>query len=153
MTTNSRALFLVQSVNFNSWKLSTQRLEKLYDYSSGIDLSCNILEDSIPGEIGLLKRLSMLNLSHNSLSGRIPKSAGNLTGLDSLDLRFNKLFGQMPESFALLDSLGYLNLSYSNLSGRIPRGLHLDTLSREGSATVCYVGSLQITFVRVIRVQ
>ncbi|XP_026377755.1 receptor-like protein 33 [Papaver somniferum] len=107
----------------------TIQIEKLYDYSSGIDLSCNILEGSIPEEISLLKGLSMLNLSHNGFSGRIPRSVGNLTGLDSLDLSFNKLLGQIPESLASLDSLGVLNLSHNNLSGRIPRGLHLDTLS------------------------
>ncbi|KAI3943266.1 hypothetical protein MKW92_010947 [Papaver armeniacum] len=110
------------------------QLEKLYEYSSGIDLSCNILEGSIPEEIGLLKGLSMLNLSHNGFSGIIPASVGNMTGLDSLDLSFNKLFGQIPESLASLDSLGLLNLSYNNLSGRIPRGPHLDTLSGDGSA-------------------
>ncbi|KAI3877875.1 hypothetical protein MKW92_000156 [Papaver armeniacum] len=110
------------------------QLEKLYEYSSGIDLSCNSFEGSIPEEIGLLKGLSMLNLSHNGFSGTIPASVGNMTGLGSLDLSFNKLFGKIPESLTSLDSLGFLNLSYNNLSGRIPEGPHFDTLSGDGSA-------------------
>lgn len=85
------------------------QLEKLYDYSTGIDLSCNFLEGSIPAKMGILKGLSMLNLSHNGLYGEIPASIQNMNGLDSLDLSFNKLSGHIPQSIASLDSLGYLN--------------------------------------------
>ncbi|XP_026423533.1 receptor-like protein EIX1 [Papaver somniferum] len=108
--------------------------EKLYRYYSGIDLSSNELEGEIPEEIGLLKGLSMLNLSHNRLSGEIPSSVGLMNGLESLDLSYNKLSGVIPPSLASMDFLGYLNLSHNNLSGRIPRGLHMDTLSGDGSA-------------------
>ncbi|KAI3903116.1 hypothetical protein MKW92_005723 [Papaver armeniacum] len=110
------------------------QFEKLYNYNSAIDLSCNFLEGNIPKEIGLLQGLSSLNLSHNRFSGIIPKSVGNMSSLESLDLSFNKLSGHIPQSLASLDFLGYLNLSYNNLIGRIPIGLHLDTLSGDGSA-------------------
>ncbi|KAI3903118.1 hypothetical protein MKW92_005725 [Papaver armeniacum] len=110
------------------------QFEKLYTYSSGVDLSCNALEGNIPYEIGLLQGLSTLNLSHNHFSGIIPKSVGNMSGLESLDLSFNKLSGKIPQSLVLVRYLGYLNLSYNNLSGRIPREAHFDTLSGDGSA-------------------
>ncbi|KAI3856798.1 hypothetical protein MKW92_044761 [Papaver armeniacum] len=112
------------------------QFEQLYTYSSGIDLSCNILDGNIPKEIGLLKGLAMLNLSYNHFSGNITASIGNMTGLGSLDLSFNKLSGEIPESLTSIDHLGYLNLSYNNLSGRIPRGAHFDTLSVDGSAYI-----------------
>ncbi|KAI3967965.1 hypothetical protein MKW92_044007 [Papaver armeniacum] len=110
------------------------QFEKLYAYSSGIDLSCNLLEGTIPQQIGLLKGLSTLNLSHNRFSGFIPQSIGYMSGLESLDLSFNKLSGIIPHSIALMDSLEKLNLSYNNLSGMIPREPHFDTLSGDGSA-------------------
>ncbi|KAI3958226.1 hypothetical protein MKW92_030152 [Papaver armeniacum] len=110
------------------------QFEKLYAYSSGIDLSCNNLEGNIPEEIGLLKGLSTLNLSHNRFSSVIPQSIGSMNGLESLDLSFNKLTGHIPDSLASLSSLETLNLSYNNLSGKIPREPHFDTLSGDGSA-------------------
>ncbi|KAI3932216.1 hypothetical protein MKW92_009110, partial [Papaver armeniacum] len=114
------------------------QFEKLYNYSSGIDLSCNMLDGNIPVEIGLLKKLATLNLSHNHLSGDIPRSVGNMSSLGSLDLSFNRLSGHIPQSLTSLDFLGVLNLSYNKLSGRIPRGTHFDTLSVDGWA---YVGN------------
>ncbi|KAI3967964.1 hypothetical protein MKW92_044006 [Papaver armeniacum] len=110
------------------------QFEKLYTYSSGVDLSCNALEGNIPYEIGLLQGLSTLNLSHNHFSGIIPKSVGNMSGLESLALSFNKLSGNIPQSLVSVRYLGYLNLSYNNLSGRIPREAHFDTLSGDGLA-------------------
>ncbi|KAI3903110.1 hypothetical protein MKW92_005717 [Papaver armeniacum] len=114
------------------------QFEKLYNYSSGIDLSCNMLDGNIPIELGLLKELATLNLSHNHLSGDIPRSVGNMSSLGSLDLSFNGLSGHIPRSLTSLDFLGVLNLSYNKLSGRVPRGTHFDTLSVYGWA---YVGN------------
>ncbi|XP_026431545.1 receptor-like protein 20 [Papaver somniferum] len=64
------------------------QFKQLHSYSSGIDLSCNILEGNIPEAIGLLKGVSMLNLSYNHLSGRIPHNVGYMTGthFDTLSL-------------------------------------------------------------------
>ncbi|KAI3944558.1 hypothetical protein MKW92_022438 [Papaver armeniacum] len=112
------------------------RFEKLYNYSSGIDLSRNMLDGNIPTDIGLLKGLATLNLSHNHLSGDIPRSVGNMSSLGSLDLSFNRFTGHIPQSLTSLDSLGVLNLSYNELSGRIPRGDHFGTLSVDGWAFV-----------------
>lgn len=114
------------------------QLQKLNNYSSGIDLSHNMLDGNIPGEIGLLTGLAMLNLSHNRFSNNIPASLRNMSSLQSLDLSYNRLSGHIPQSLTLLDFLGVLNLSYNELSGRIPRGTHFDTLGVDGWA---YVGN------------
>lgn len=58
---------------------------------SSIDLSGNSFEGEIPGSIGNLKGLHLLNLSNNTLTGLIPSSLGNLTALESLDLSHNQL--------------------------------------------------------------
>ncbi|XP_026415826.1 receptor-like protein 36 [Papaver somniferum] len=115
-------------------KGSTSQFEQREVYSTGIDLSCNILEGNIPKEIGLLQGLAMLNLSHNLFSSNIPASIGNMSSLQSLDLSSNRLSGRIPQNLTSIDPLGFLNLSHNNLSGRIPRGSHFDTLSLDGFA-------------------
>ncbi|XP_026400480.1 receptor-like protein 37 [Papaver somniferum] len=111
-------------------------IQRLHGYSSGIDLSSNILEGNIPEQIGLLQGLSMLNLSNNNFQGKIPAKVGNMTGLESLDLSFNKLSGEIPKELVSLSYLGYLNLSYNNLSGRIPTDAHFQTLGADGSTFI-----------------
>lgn len=119
-------------------KRNVYNIPLLYSYDSGIDLSCNLLEGSIPLEVGWLQGIRILNLSHNRLHGEIPTSFGNMSGLESLDLSFNHLIGEIPASLTKLDSLGSLNLSYNNLSGKVPSGGHFDTFTWDGSA---YIGN------------
>ncbi|KAI3902986.1 hypothetical protein MKW92_024213 [Papaver armeniacum] len=120
------------------WKKATEQLGVVYTYNTGIDLSGNFLEGTIPKDICLLKGLKMLNLSHNQLHGVIPTNIGNMAGLESLDLSFNRLSGNIPLSLTSIDALSTLDLSYNNLSGMIPRGAHFDLVSLDGSA---YVGN------------
>ncbi|XP_026444357.1 receptor-like protein 12 [Papaver somniferum] len=112
------------------------QFEKIYSYTSGLDLSCNMLDGNIPTEIGRLSELARLNLSHNYFSGNIPASIGDMSNLASLYLSFNRLSGQIPQSLTSLDSLGVLNLSYNELSGQIPKGIHFSTLGGDGWAFV-----------------
>ncbi|XP_026397140.1 LRR receptor-like serine/threonine-protein kinase RCH1 [Papaver somniferum] len=112
------------------------QFEQLHSYSSGIDLSCNILDGNIPEQIGTLKALGVLNLSHNCISGSIPTSVGEMVGLESLDISSNRLSGHIPQSLTGIDWLQFLNVSYNKLNGRIPRGVHFDTLSLGGLAFV-----------------
>ncbi|KAI3886926.1 hypothetical protein MKW92_009560 [Papaver armeniacum] len=117
---------------------ATEQLGVVYTYNTGIDLSRNFLEGTIPKDICLLKGLKMLNLSHNHLHGMIPMNVGNMVGLESLDLSFNRLAGHIPVSLTSIDPLSTLDLSYNNLSGMIPRGAHFDLVSLDGSA---YIGN------------
>ncbi|XP_026459822.1 receptor-like protein 36 [Papaver somniferum] len=110
--------------------------EKIYTYTSGLDLSCNMLDGNIPTEIGRLSGLARLNLSHNHFSGSIPASIADMSKLASLDLSFNRLSGQIPKSLTSLDSLGFFNLSYNELSGQIPKWIHFSTLGGDGWAFV-----------------
>ncbi|KAF9612212.1 hypothetical protein IFM89_038634 [Coptis chinensis] len=85
-----------------------------------LDLSYNMLEDSIPKELGKMFYLSILNLGHNNLSGPIPDDLGGLKGVGVLDLSHNRLEGQIPGSFSGLTLLSEIDLSNNNLSGTIP---------------------------------
>ncbi|XP_026444559.1 putative receptor like protein 25 [Papaver somniferum] len=133
LTSMSRNNFIVEwDVQFQLViKGTSSHFELLEGFRSGIDLSCNILDRSIPEEIGLLQGLVMLNLSHNLFSGIIPASVGNMSGLESLDLSSNRFSGQIPQNLTSIHSLGFL--SYNNLSGRVPTGNQFDTLSWDGS--------------------
>ena len=99
----------------------------LYSYTgnilalmSGLDLSNNELNGSIPPEIGYIENILALNLSHNHLSGTIPQSFSNLVKVESLDLSYNNLSGGIPPHLTELNFLAIFNVSYNNLSGPTP---------------------------------
>ncbi|OVA01440.1 Protein kinase domain [Macleaya cordata] len=92
-----------------------------------LDLSYNMLEGSIPAELGDMYYLSVLNLGHNNLSGPIPPNLGSLKSVGVLDLSHNKLEGQIPGSLSGLSLLSEIDLSYNNLSGPIPESGQLAT--------------------------
>ncbi|XP_041004022.1 receptor-like protein 7 [Juglans microcarpa x Juglans regia] len=92
-----------------------------------IDLSRNRFEGEIPGVVGHLKGLNLLNLSHNFLTGPIPFVLANLTGLESLDLSQNKLSGVIPPQLIELTFLSHFNVSHNRLTGPIPQGKQFDT--------------------------
>jgi hypothetical protein len=83
-----------------------------------IDFASNEMSGSIPPDFGSLSNLQALDLSGNNLTGAIPANLGFLTNLTvELDLHFNLLTGPIPTSFAALDSLLILDLGENNLSG------------------------------------
>ncbi|XP_057774641.1 systemin receptor SR160-like [Salvia miltiorrhiza] len=92
-----------------------------------LDLSYNVLEGSIPKELGTMFYLSILNMGHNDLSGPIPQELGHLKNVAILDLSYNRLNGTIPQSLTGLTLLGDIDLSNNNLSGVIPESAPFDT--------------------------
>ncbi|CAI5501925.1 unnamed protein product [Closterium sp. Naga37s-1] len=77
-----------------------------------IDLSNNILSDTIPASLGDLQQLKFLELNNNQLSGEIPASIGNLKRLKSISLAHNQLQGRVPKGLNYLrDSPAKYNFS------------------------------------------
>jgi hypothetical protein len=88
-----------------------------------LDLSANMLNGTIPVDIGKLGSLTYLDLSKNKLIGQIPSELGNLNELQILlDLSSNSLSGAIPSNIVKLMSLQKLNVSHNELSGTIPAG-------------------------------
>ncbi|KAI5010743.1 hypothetical protein ZWY2020_012880 [Hordeum vulgare] len=86
----------------------------------GVDLSRNMLQGSIPMNIGSLYNLIGIDLSRNNLTGVIPPSISNATQLVILFLQENQLQGGIPDVFGQLSNLKRLDLSYNNLQGVLP---------------------------------
>uniref|UniRef100_A0A0A9CKW8 Uncharacterized protein n=1 Tax=Arundo donax TaxID=35708 RepID=A0A0A9CKW8_ARUDO len=113
-----------------------------------MDLSSNLLQGTIPPELGGLKNLTLLDLRNNSLTGGLPQFvqgmallqdlllSNNLLGgtlvqsgwerlahLATLDLSNIGLVGTIPESLAALTGLRFLALDQNHLTGNVPAKL------------------------------
>jgi len=91
------------------------------DQLAYLDMSLNMLYDTIPSQMGLLTRLTVLNLNNNLLSGAIPTEFGQLTQLKTLRLSSNKLSGTIPTQIGNCVQLQQLALYSNALSGPIPK--------------------------------
>ena len=88
------------------------------------------LDGTIPGELGLLSSLTLLNLRTNRLSGSIPVELGDLTGLTYINFHSNKLTGPIPDLSDLM-GLEELYLPNNMLAGPVPTWLNEMTGMRE----------------------
>ncbi|XP_072999043.1 LOW QUALITY PROTEIN: receptor kinase-like protein Xa21 [Typha latifolia] len=136
---------------------------KLSSLSIFLDLSYNLLNGSLPLEVGNLKKIGKLDFSHNKLSGEIPStiseceiverlhmegnlfegpipsSCSNLRGLKELDLS-NNLSGQIPKFLDEFPYLQYFNLSFNNFEGQVPtEGVfkNASAVSLRGNTKLC----------------
>eukprot|EP00253_Pinus_taeda_P014184 PITA_14184 len=109
--------------------------------AQAIDISANHLSGVIPSTLGSCVEVISLNLSRNSFQGSIPDSLENLQSLMSLDLSSNLLSGTIPITLSKLKMLQYLNLSFNKLVGEIPTGgLFANesiSISLNGNANLC----------------
>mmetsp|Transcript_18131 Transcript_18131/g.28028 ORF Transcript_18131/g.28028 Transcript_18131/m.28028 type:complete len:777 (-) Transcript_18131:173-2503(-) len=87
---------------------------------TGLDLSNQQVNGSIPSEISLLTTLEHLLLSENSMGGSIPPEIRSLTNLKILDIQSNKFTGKIPDEIGELIKLTHLDLSYNDFHGSIP---------------------------------
>ena len=126
---------LYNATNGNAWTDNTAWLTD-EDHCAWSGLTCNEsglvtrlslgrngLNGSIPGELGNLASLQILELFGNGLSGNIPAELGNLTNLTTLWLSSNQLSASIPAELANLANLTRLLLYANQLSGSIPAEL------------------------------
>lgn len=85
-----------------------------------IELHNNLLNGSIPWDIGHCEKLLLLNLSRNSLTGIIPWEISGLPSITDVDLSHNFLTGTIPSNFENCSTLESFNVSYNLLTGPIP---------------------------------
>lgn len=88
---------------------------------TSITLSSMGLTGSLPGDIGQLSELQILDLSYNKgLTGSLPVQIGNLVKLTNLLLVGCGLYGPIPDSIGSLQNLVFLSLNSNGFSGLIP---------------------------------
>ena len=98
---------------------------------TGIALSSNNLQGTIPFEISLASNLEYLQLGENNIQGTIPSQLGLLSNLRSLELNGNQFSGDLP---AQLGSLSRLSKSLVS-SDHVPLDLVLTLLFANHSGT------------------
>lgn len=100
--------------------LRSKGLKKVPDYVFGmtglkeLNLSNNVLEGALPGEIRFLKNLVKLDVSKNNMTG-IPAEIGQLENLEVLNYASNGITG-LPLEIGNLKNLKIFDLSSNDYS-------------------------------------
>lgn len=75
--------------------------------------------------MGLLSSVVSLNLHSNMLNGTLPSEIGNLSRLEFLFVAQNRLTGTIPDEYSSLSLLRKVVIGQNRLSGTIPLDLCL----------------------------
>ncbi|KAL1208323.1 Receptor-like protein 2 [Cardamine amara subsp. amara] len=114
-------------VNPNNVSRRSQLYNQLSSLPPAIYINRNNLIGTIPGEVGQLKVLHVLELLGNNLSGSIPDELSNLFNIERIDLSNNNLSGRIPWSLTSLYFMSYFNVANNTLEGTIPTGSQFDS--------------------------
>lgn len=87
---------------------------------SGLSLPENLLQGTLPAELGYLTYMETLNLRENRLTGTLPPEIGRATRLREIDLGHTQVDGTIPATLGRLVHLRRLNFEYAEFSGPIP---------------------------------
>ena len=91
---------------------------------TSLALGANNLAGTIPGEVGDLSNLKILQLFGNNLTGAIPSQLGRLANLEILFLDENDLSGRLPDDLGRLGKLEWLWINDNEeLRGALPLSL------------------------------
>ena len=82
-----------------------------------LNMSSNLIEGTIPLEIGSLISLLTLDLSSNGLTGTVPPQIGALVHCNSISLASNYLSSTIPPSISGLENLEVLSLYKNSITG------------------------------------
>ncbi|XP_061367173.1 cuscuta receptor 1-like [Gastrolobium bilobum] len=124
----SRPLYSLRRLDVSNNVITGQipgnNISSIFPNLLSLNMSMNKIQGSIPGELGQMNLLGILDLSQNYLSGEIPKNiSGVRSQLKFLELSNNMLDGPVFPTLTALKHLELLYLDDNNLSGSIPGSL------------------------------
>jgi Leucine-rich repeat (LRR) protein len=89
---------------------------------TGVDVSGNRLEGTLPNSLGSISTLRDVYLSSNAYEGTLPQSIANLPNLVNLDVSNNKLDGKLPKTLKSTN-LETFNLARNQFAGTLPASI------------------------------
>eukprot|EP00339_Tiarina_fusa_P013177 CAMPEP_0117033354 /NCGR_PEP_ID=MMETSP0472-20121206/23839_1 /TAXON_ID=693140 ORGANISM="Tiarina fusus, Strain LIS" /NCGR_SAMPLE_ID=MMETSP0472 /ASSEMBLY_ACC=CAM_ASM_000603 /LENGTH=709 /DNA_ID=CAMNT_0004742249 /DNA_START=63 /DNA_END=2192 /DNA_ORIENTATION=+ len=100
-----------------------------------LDVSNNIIDESVPSSLLNHKELVVLDLHKNRLTGTFPDDIFENTNLKVLALHENAIGGTLPDRLPFLKNLEHFDLSFNALTGTIPDDVSQLTSMRYWSTT------------------
>jgi Leucine-rich repeat (LRR) protein len=100
-----------------------------------LDISNNIIDESVPASLINHNKLAVLDLHNNRLTGTFPDDIFENTALKVLALQQNAIGGTLPDRLPFLKNLEHLDVSFNALRGTFPDDVSQLTAMRYWSTT------------------